>query len=359
DKEMEMTRRKEMIMMMSLRRRAEQEKKKNEKQQEYLKKKEDERMKQEQLEKKKEEEKLRRQLILEQYRQRKAQEEEDGTSGPSRGREETTAASRGATMTRSKSRSASVTRPRQRSGQSSNNRNQNLSSPSSLDSPVGRGSQYNLAGGYPDEVSSEHGYAPSPCRTRNYPYSSPISPTSFPSSPGPLLSGMLGGSRNRSTPSDGLSDSSSTVSSAWASEYTGPKLFVKPSTKSNRNIVINAVNTVLAGAVNSETKRKVIEEIERSEGKHFLILFRDAGCQFRALYSYNPETEEVIKMYGIGPRVITDKMFDRFYKYNSGGKSFTQIHTKHLTATIDAFTIQNSLWQGKKASAAAPKRDYY
>lgn len=359
DKELEMTRRKEMIMMMSLRRRAEQEKKKNEKQQEYLRKREEERVKKEHQEKKKEEEKLRRQLILEQYRQRKAQEEEDGctTSGPSRGREETTAVSRGATMTRSKSRSASVTRPRQRSGQSSNNRSQNLSSPSSLDSPVGRGSQYNLAGGYSDEVSSEHGYAPSPCRTRNYPHSSPISPTSYPSSPGPLLSGMLGMScRNRSTPSDGLSDSSSTVSSAWASEYTGPKLFVKPSTKSNRGIVTNAVNTVLAGAVNSETKRKVLEEIERSEGKHFLILFRDAGCQFRALYSYNPETEEVMKLYGIGPRIITDKMMDKFYKYNSGGKSFTQIHTKHLTATIDAFTIQNSLWQGKKT---APKRDYY
>lgn len=43
DKELEMTRRKEMIMMMSLRRRAEQEKIKNEKQQEYLRKKEEER----------------------------------------------------------------------------------------------------------------------------------------------------------------------------------------------------------------------------------------------------------------------------------------------------------------------------
>lgn len=119
---------------------------------------------------------------------------------------------------------------------------------------------YFILGGYSDEASSEHGYTPSPCRTRNYPHSSPISPTSYPSSPGPLLSGVLGmGSRNRSTPSDGLSDSSSTVSSAWASEYTGPKLFVKPSTKSNRGIVTNAVNTVLAGAVNSETKRKVLE----------------------------------------------------------------------------------------------------
>ena len=31
-----------------------------------------------------------------------------------------------------------------------------------------------------------------------------------------------------------------------------------------------------------------------------------------------------------------------------GGKKFTQIHTKHLTVTIDAFTIHNSLWLGKK-----------
>ena len=38
-----------------------------------------------------------------------------------------------------------------------------------------------------------------------------------------------------------------------------------------------------------------------------------------------------------------------FSRYNSGGKKFTKIHTKHLTVTIDAFTIHNSLWLGKKA----------
>lgn len=37
-------------------------------------------------------------------------------------------------------------------------------------------------------------------------------------------------------------------------------------------------------------------------------------------------------------------------RYNSGAKSFTRIHTKHLTVTIDAFTIQNSLWSVKKPS---------
>lgn len=38
------------------------------------------------------------------------------------------------------------------------------------------------------------------------------------------------------------------------------------------------------------------------------------------------------------------------FRYNSGGKCFSQVHTKHLTVTIDAFTIHNSLWQGKKVN---------
>ena len=36
------------------------------------------------------------------------------------------------------------------------------------------------------------------------------------------------------------------------------------------------------------------------------------------------------------------------FRYNSGGKKFTKIHTKSLTVTIDAFTIHNSLWLGKR-----------
>ena len=82
--------------------------------------------------------------------------------------------------------------------------------------------------------------------------------------------------------SDGVSEIGSTYS-----EYTGPKLYVKPTQKSNRGkcefswskrlklfnfettiiyhftnwpgIIINAVNVVLGGAVNSEMKKKVLE----------------------------------------------------------------------------------------------------
>jgi len=133
--------------------------------------------------------------------------------------------------------------------------------------------------------------------------------------------------------------------------YGGPKLYKQPAARSNRSIILNAVEyCVFPGVVNREAKQRVLEEIMRSESKNFLILFRDGQCMFRALYSYNPEREEILKLYGNGPKQVTDNMFEKFFKYNSGGKCFSQVHTKHLTVTIDAFTIHASLWQGKKAS---------
>lgn len=161
----------------------------------------------------------------------------------------------------------------------------------------------------------------------------------------------------------------------------GPRLYKQPATKSNRGILLNAVEyCVFPGVVNRDAKQKVLEKIARSEAKHFLVLFRDAGCQFRALYSYDPDTEAIIKLYGTGPTHVYDVMFDKFFKwvslyqvnklpptiflfpidtnrYNSGGKCFAQVHTKHLTVTCDAFTIHNSLWQGKKATNLPSKKD--
>ncbi|XP_076751755.1 calmodulin-regulated spectrin-associated protein patronin isoform X7 [Xylocopa sonorina] len=167
-----------------------------------------------------------------------------------------------------------------------------------------------------------------------------------PSGPGSLPPGLM---TKRRVFDDGSSDISSTPSSMM--DYNGPRLYKQPTTKSNRGIMLNAVEyCVFPGTVNKEAKRRVLDEIARSESKHFLILFRDAGCQFRALYSYCPDREEVSKLYGTGPKQVIDKMFDKFFKYNSGAKCFSQVHTKHLTVTIDAFTIHNSLWQGKKVN---------
>ncbi|XP_045535124.1 patronin [Papilio machaon] len=173
------------------------------------------------------------------------------------------------------------------------------------------------------------------------------------SGPGSLPAPPTAIGRRRAPPDD-ASDVSSTHSSIM--DYSGPKLYKQPTTKSNRGIMLNAVEyCVFPGAVNAEAKRRVLEEVARSESKHFLVLFRDAGCQFRALYSYCPDTELVAKLYGTGPKHVNDRMFDKFFKYNSGSKCFSQVHTKHLTVTIDAFTIHNSLWQGKKVQLPSKK----
>lgn len=45
-----------------------------------------------------------------------------------------------------------------------------------------------------------------------------------------------------------------------------------------------------------------------------MILFRDAGCQYRAVYEYHPEREDIFKLSGTGPKQMHNKMMERFYK---------------------------------------------
>ncbi|XP_035526086.1 calmodulin-regulated spectrin-associated protein 2 [Morone saxatilis] len=154
------------------------------------------------------------------------------------------------------------------------------------------------------------------------------------------------GSRNGEKDWENESTTSSTPSNA---EYTGPKLYKEPSAKSNKHIIQNALaHCCLAGKVNEGQKNKILDEMEKSEANNFLVLFRDAGCQFRSVYTYCPETEEITKLAGIGPRNITTKMIENLYKYNSDRKQFSQIPAKTMSASVDAITIASHLWQTKK-----------
>uniref|UniRef100_A0A3B1JG24 Calmodulin regulated spectrin associated protein family member 2 n=1 Tax=Astyanax mexicanus TaxID=7994 RepID=A0A3B1JG24_ASTMX len=148
---------------------------------------------------------------------------------------------------------------------------------------------------------------------------------------------------------------STTSSAASNTEYTGPKLYKEPSAKSNKYIIQNALaHCCLAGKVNEGQKKKILEEMEKTESNNFLILFRDAGCQFRAIYTYYPETQEISKLAGIGPKSITPKMIENLYKYSSDKKQFCHIPAKTMSASIDAITIYGHLWQTKKQST--PKK---
>ncbi|CAI2725465.1 unnamed protein product [Schistosoma spindalis] len=125
-----------------------------------------------------------------------------------------------------------------------------------------------------------------------------------------------------------------------------PRLFVKPKAKSNRTVVVNAIShCCLAGTVNEPTKQLALKELAATEGTHFMILFRDSRCQYRAVYSFDLESEELKIICGNGPRRITHEMVNRFFKYNSGSKQFTEItSTKHLSPVVDAITIHDALW---------------
>ncbi|XP_061118686.1 calmodulin-regulated spectrin-associated protein 1-B-like isoform X3 [Conger conger] len=163
-------------------------------------------------------------------------------------------------------------------------------------------------------------------------------------------------SRNASRNTERDWDNGSTASSITSvAEYSGPKLFKEPSAKSNKPIIHNAIaHCCLAGKVNEPQKNSILEELEKCESNHLMILFRDGGCQFRALYSYFPDTEEIHKLTGTGPKSISKKMIDKLYKYSSDRKQFTVIPAKTVSVSVDALTIHNQLWQVKRPTV--PKK---
>ncbi|KAM7345623.1 calmodulin-regulated spectrin-associated protein patronin isoform 6-T6 [Cochliomyia hominivorax] len=388
----EMERRKEKIMLLSLQRRQQQEEAKERKEQEAARKREIEREKEEEKQRKKEEQMARRAAILEQHRLKKALEEAEregktldrGDIGhkpsshtntvtrtrpkPTRPRPKTIHVDDGSVdiseassiSSRGKKGSStnltgygqlstnSMRRDYYRGSQDSLTVKESPDEyPSTSSTPIGRRGSYKLS----KEIDSGIGRATPPRRAPSPGMATLSRHMPSPSGPGSLPPGLI--SKRRGI-DDGSSDISSTGNSMM--DYSGPKLYKQPAAKSNRGIILNAVEyCVFPGAVNRDAKQKVLEKIARSEAKHFLILFRDAGCQFRALYSYTPDTEQVLKLYGTGPNHVDEVMFDKFFKYNSGGKCFSQVHTKHLTVTIDAFTIHNSLWQGKKVNLPSKK----
>eukprot|EP00062_Callorhinchus_milii_P026457 gi/632988583/ref/XP_007883192.1/ PREDICTED: calmodulin-regulated spectrin-associated protein 1-B-like [Callorhinchus milii] len=134
-----------------------------------------------------------------------------------------------------------------------------------------------------------------------------------------------------------------------ATESPGLRMFKEPSAKSNRLILHNALNhCCLAGKANESQRSIMIEELEKCGLNQCVILFRDHQCQFRALYSYCPEMEEIHKLAGSGPRSIQKKMIENLYKYNSDRKQFQPIPSKTMSANVDALTIQGHLWQLRK-----------
>lgn len=251
----EMTKKKELIMKQSLRRRAEQEQRRMQKEQELAEKRESDRIKLEQIERKKEEEKAKKAMILEQYKQRKQIAEDNEKNG---GMLPVSRSS--STLVLNKSGSVAGSQP-------PTMRPQRLLSggkprPKSIHSAMlGFDSNSSLTcdrlSASRDEIDlvSRHSTSRPQSALSSQLSSAVTTPTgygehSFAADLSPFGSGLAVANTTNAGP---------TSSNFFSTEYNGPKLFVKPSQKSNKTLILNAINVVLAGAVNAESNRRVAD----------------------------------------------------------------------------------------------------
>ncbi|VBB31779.1 unnamed protein product [Acanthocheilonema viteae] len=127
------------------------------------------------------------------------------------------------------------------------------------------------------------------------------------------------------------------------------KLFSKYVHKSNRSMIINALQySVFPGSVWDKQRAEVLGELAKSDSKHFLLLFRDQKCRYLGAYSWDQQSDTAHRIHGRGPNICHESMMHLMFKYDSGAKKFSQIPTKHLSATIDGFTLQDQYMQGPK-----------
>lgn len=139
--------------------------------------------------------------------------------------------------------------------------------------------------------------------------------------------------------------------SSW-SIYTGPKLFAKPTTKTNLITIQNAIVKALEGAANERTLRRMQEtiSIHSATCSHFLILFRNRH-QFRGLYQYEQkQTDTIKKLDGIGPKLVNKEDILRFYKFDTPKRLFIEVQTRDISLTIIAFALKDHLWAKTKIS---------
>ncbi|KAG5453557.1 hypothetical protein CSKR_109513 [Clonorchis sinensis] len=119
------------------------------------------------------------------------------------------------------------------------------------------------------------------------------------------------------------------------------KLFVQLQSKSNRRVIANALShCCLAGPVNLEAKQTALTALGCSDGKHFIVLLR-SHCQYSGLYSFSAADDVGVRISGLGPKRIDNSLVERFYKYDSGSKRFTEItSTSHLSTVVDAVMLK-------------------
>ncbi|OMJ70455.1 hypothetical protein SteCoe_31551 [Stentor coeruleus] len=114
---------------------------------------------------------------------------------------------------------------------------------------------------------------------------------------------------------------------------------------SNRKIIKNAISQLcLAGEPNRIHREEVLNIIETLEEiMYFIIVFSDSTRRdVRGLYSHDPNTGEVNKVYGPNylPETLEPSVVTAFFRYDSGAKEFKQLQCKDFIAATDAVFLK-------------------
>lgn len=92
--------------------------------------------------------------------------------------------------------------------------------------------------------------------------------------------------------------------------------------------------------------------MEKCDANHYIILFCNVGCQFRALYCYYLDTREIYNLTCMAKEHDQDN--DQQTVYTAQIKKFNLIPAKTMSVSVDALTIHNHLWQPRRP--AVPKK---
>lgn len=114
---------------------------------------------------------------------------------------------------------------------------------------------------------------------------------------------------------------------------------------SNRKIIKNAISQLcLAGEPNKGHREEVLALIERlPEVNYFIIVFSDSiRRDVRGLYSHDPNTSEVVKVFGPGylPDFLDPSVVTLYFRYDSGAKEFKPLQCKDFIAATDAVCLK-------------------
>ncbi|KNE56152.1 hypothetical protein AMAG_17876 [Allomyces macrogynus ATCC 38327] len=113
------------------------------------------------------------------------------------------------------------------------------------------------------------------------------------------------------------------------------------SRRSNKKLIVNALNMCLSGPVNEKMRTEVLEDLERSDQTNFVVLLRGPkNHSFKGLYVHVVDQNQIIKLYGNGPLEIEQADVSEFFKYDSGSRSFKPIPTRSFSTFVHGMAVQ-------------------